>query len=139
MKLNIVSIFKLCILYCRKCEGVSKNEGCKRTSYFPFLELLVPNLLIVKVVILLIINCSNCAFFFENKKEFLVLNQLCFLLIVYLLISTIWPSFTMWDIRSYLRDLWALFSFAFRLIILITWFIWKILWILASKFLKNNR
>jgi hypothetical protein len=40
---------------------------------FPFLESLVPNLLVIKVVHFVIINCSNCAFFFENKKEFLVL------------------------------------------------------------------
>ena len=46
--------------------------------------------------------------------------------------------FLMWDIRSYLRDLWVLFSFAFRLIILITWLFWKILWLFSLRFPKNN-
>ena len=58
MILNIVSTFSFCILYCRKCEGVSKFEGYKRTSCFPFLEALVPDILCYKVSIFIIIYCS---------------------------------------------------------------------------------
>ncbi len=56
--LNIVFIFYLFILYCRKCGGVSKNEGCKRASCCSFLETLVPDILCYKVSIFIIIYCS---------------------------------------------------------------------------------
>jgi|FrelakmetLWP11LW_1041352.scaffolds.fasta_scaffold02183_3 hypothetical protein len=48
--LNIVPLFILPILYCRKCEGVSKTEGCRGTSCCSFLEALVLIFLVQKVV-----------------------------------------------------------------------------------------
>ncbi len=124
--LNIVFIFYLCILYWRKWEGVSKNEGYKRTSCFPFLEALVPDKLIDKVSI------------FVNYLLELFPLKIKLLLIVYLLISTIITSFSMWNIRSYLGTFGVWLSFTFRLIILITWFVWKILWFVKALSAKTT-
>ena len=75
---------------------------------------------------------------FLPNRVFRPLPTVFYLLIIYFTYLTYNYIFLMWDKISYLRDLWVLFSFDFKLIILITWLFWKNLILLASKFPKNN-
>jgi hypothetical protein len=135
LMLNCILHFIFHILYGKKCEGVSRNEGSKELPVFHFWRHLLSIVLTVKVYTNFIPIYQGL---FLDNRVFRPLPTLFYLLIVYFTYLNYNTIFLMWDIRSYLRDLWVLFSFAFGLIILITWLFKKILWLYATGSLRTT-